>query len=278
MLLVASLLAMALSLAAADSGDAKLRVVTEGPAVQLGATQFVVHSQRVGREFLVKVTPPFAPVPAGQTRPVIYALDGGYEVAGPIGWVLGGSGGMAQAWVVSVGYLPPDYHWRETDLAHVPVVQQNGVADGAGGEAFESFLTHELVPFIDSRFAADPGNAVLFGHSRGGLFAATVFAEHPQAFRGYIIASADIRRHPEVLKAVADAAQSAAGVRVYVAAGAAEPATVTDDEKALFAALTTPGSKATVMSRIYEGATHASYYPRLVIDAFAWLLPPPNSR
>lgn len=257
---------------------AQVQVIAEGPALQLNGSQFVVHSPSVGRNFLVKVTPPFSPIPAGQTRPVIYALDGGYEVAGPMAWVLGGSGGMSQAWVVSVGYQPADYHWRETDLAHVPIVERNGVASGAGGAAFETFLTQELAPFIASRFAVDNGQAILFGHSRGGLFAARVFAEHPQAFRGYIIGSADIRHDPAVVDFVRAAAPHAAGVRVSVAAGGAEDPAVLQDEKALAAALTGPGSGAIVRSQIYEGATHLSYYPRLITDAFPWVLPPETRR
>lgn len=278
---LACLFAAALGFAPSDRPDlrpAALQVVSEGPAVQLGALQLVVHSRSVGRDFLVKITPPFAPVPAGEKRPVIFALDGGYEVAGPIGWVLGGAGGMQQAWVVSVGYQPADYHWRDTDLAHVPMLEKSGRESPAGGEAFEAFLTHELAPFIESRFAADPAHRVLLGHSRGGLFAATVFAEHPNAFSGYIIGSADIRHQPDVLQAVAAAAPKASGVRVYLAAGGAEQPAVIQDEKALLSALGGPDSQALVTSQIYPAASHLSYYPRLVTDGFAWVLPAGKSR
>jgi predicted alpha/beta superfamily hydrolase len=277
--LIVCLFALALAVVptgpAGSAGDA-LQVVSQGPAEQYAATQFVVHSKAVGRDFLIKVTPPFAPVPAGRRLPAIYVLDSGYELAGPVGWMLGGTSAMSQAWIVSIGDQPKDFpaNWRETDFAHVPIAEEGRPRRPAGGAAFEAFLLQELRPFIESRFGADPDQAFLFGHSLGGLFTATVFAEHPGAFRGYLIGSASIRLNPAVLKSVARAATQADGRRVYVAAGGAETARMLSDEKELVAALTGPGSKATVASHVYEGASHLSYYPQVVIDAFPWLLPP----
>jgi predicted alpha/beta superfamily hydrolase len=277
--LIVCLLALALAVTpAGPSGppaDA-LQILSQGPAEQYAATQFVVQSKAVGRNFLVKVTPPFSPVPADQKRPVIYALDGGYELAGPVGWMLGGTNAMTQAWIVSVSYQPKDFHWRDSDLA-MTRFDEDGRSVAAGGPAFRDFLLNELRPFIERRFGVDPRRSFLFGHSEGGSFAAAVFADRPEAFDGYLIASADIRHNPGLLEAVGRAANRAEGRQVYVAVGGAEIPRMVEDERALVEALTRPGSKATVTSRVYPGASHLSYYPQVVIDAFPWLLPPAKS-
>jgi predicted alpha/beta superfamily hydrolase len=248
------------------------RVVSEGPAVQYGATQFVIHSERLGRDFLIKVTPPFAPVPKGETRPVIYVLDGGYELAGPVGWMLGGSGAMAQAYIVSVSQMPTEFALRDGDLNFKPYVQ-DGRETPARGALFEAFLLDELEPFIAARFPADPTRAYLFGHSAGGLFGAEVFAAHPDAFQGYILASPGLRHDPDILVRVAQASRTTKGARIFLAVGGAEPQPQRDDEAHLAAALSLPGARVTLARRTYESATHLSYYPRLVVDAFPWLLP-----
>jgi predicted alpha/beta superfamily hydrolase len=264
---------LALTLAAASPVTASpARVISQGPALQYAATQYVVHSEQVGRDFLIKVSPPFAPVPAGQKRPVIYALDGGYEIAGPMGWVLGGAGGMAQAYIVSVGYLPSDFGMRDGDLAHHPYVDA-GRKIQAGGAAFEAFLLDELRPLIEARYPIDADQAFLFGHSAGGLFVANVLAEHPNAFRGYLIASPSIWSDPTIVARVAAAAATGEGRRVYVAVGGAETPRMLDGERQLVAALTGPSSKLSVTSRVYEGGTHLSYYPTLISTAFPWFLP-----
>ena len=251
---------------------APARIVSEGPALQFAATQLVVHSDRVGRDFLIKVSAPFAPVPAGETRPVIYALDGGYEIAGPMGWVLGGAGGMAQAYIVSVGYLPVDFGKRETDLSHRPYVDGGRTAP-AGGGAFEAFLLDELRPLIEGRYPIDADQAVLFGHSLGGVFTANVLAAHPDAFRGYLIASPAVWTDPDLVERLAAAANRGGGRRVYVAVGGAEAPRMLDGERRLVEALTGPSSKLKVAGRVFEGGTHLSYYPMLIATAFPWLLP-----
>ena len=79
-----------------SAGEVKL--VSEGPALQARAVQLRVHSERMGRDYVIEVTAPFRPpVFPGQLAPVIYALDGGHGVAGPSGWLLGGGGAMLPA-------------------------------------------------------------------------------------------------------------------------------------------------------------------------------------
>jgi predicted alpha/beta superfamily hydrolase len=240
----------------------------------------VVHSERIGRDFAVSVNAPTAKVfLPGQKLPAIYALDNGYGVAGPQGALLSNTSAMEPAIVVSVGYLPGQAGFRNTDLLHNKLTQ-NGSTIGGGGAAFEAFLLEDLKPFIEAKYPADPARSVLFGHSFGGLFAANVFADRPDAFFGYIIGSASAWADPTLIARVAAAAPKAHGRRIYLSVGEKESAAkpgggtqMTDGYDGLLKAL--KGQPGVILkTQLYKGETHLSYYPRLVTDGFPAVLPP----
>ncbi|HZZ33220.1 MAG TPA: alpha/beta hydrolase-fold protein [Phenylobacterium sp.] len=277
----AAFVAMGLALALVAPARAEpLKVVSDNPPMQPGYSRFVLHSDRIGRDFAVTVNTPsaiaFLP---GQKLPAIYALDSGYGLAGPQGMVLANTGAMEPAIIVSVGYLPGQTLFRNTDLLHNKLAQDK-VTIGGGGAAFEAFLLEDLKPFIEAKYPADPARSVLFGHSFGGLFAANVFADKPDAFYGYIIGSASAWADPALIARVAAAAPKAHGQRVYLSVGEKESAgkpgggtMMTDGFDGLLKAL--KGHPGVILkARIYKGETHLSYYPRLVTDGFPDVLPP----
>ncbi len=276
-LAVALILGLAL---AAPAWAAPLTIVSENPPVQPDYHRYVLHSERLGRDFAVTVNTPQATVfLPGQKLPAIYALDSGYGIAGPQGVLLGGTGAMTPAIVVSVGYLPGQAAFRNTDLTHTKF-NMGPTTVGGGGAAFEAFLLEDLKPFVEAKFPADPARSVLFGHSLGGLFAANVFADKPDAFAGYIIGSASIWADLPTSQRVAAAAARAHGQRIYLTVGELEDASAGGGEprmlngfKALGAALKGhPGIS--LKAQIYAGENHLSYYPRLVTDGFPFVLPP----
>ena len=265
---------------AAPAGAEPLKVVAENPPLPPGYARMVVHSDRIGRDFAVTVNLPGATVfLPGQKLPAIYALDNGYGLAGPQGSLLSNTSAMEPAIVVSVGYLPGQTAFRNTDLLHNKVTD-HGATYGGGGAAFEAFLVEDLKPFIEAKYPADPTRAVLFGHSFGGLFAANVFADKPDAFYGYIIGSASAWADPTLIARVAAAAPRAHGQHIYLTVGekesAAKPgggAQMTDGYNGLLKAL--KGQPGVVLkNQFYKGETHLSYYPRLVADGFPAVLPP----
>ena len=270
---LAALIVILVGFAAPANVSAAATVVSQGPAVLLGGVQFVLHSERVGQDFLIEVAPPFGPPAVGRRAPAIYALDGGYGVAGPLGALLGGSGAMEPSFVISVGYLPVQYGMRDSDLMHLQT-RYDGRTFPGGGAAFQAFLLDELRPFIESRYPVDPTRAVLFGHSEGAIFAANVLAERPDAFAGYLIASPSVWLQPDIVERVAKVASKGAGRRVYLAVGGAEAPAMTDGETGLAHALSSSASGFVVKSHVYSAARHLTYYAALVPDAFPWLLPP----
>lgn len=269
--------------AASDAPSGQISVVSQDMPATTGLQAFRLHSQRIGRDFEVVVHPPSATAfLPGQKFPVIYALDGGYGLAGQTGLLLGATGAMAPAYVVDITYPPGEGMHRNDDLTHAkaPAAAAGGPTFGGGGAAFEKFLLEDLRPFIEAKFPVDPGRSVLFGHSLGGLFAARVFADKPDAFAGWIIGSASVWADPDVAAAVASAASRVKSARIYLTVGEVEdgaapgaPARMRNGFTALSDALRNRPAIA-LKTQIYVGESHLSYYPRLVTDGFPYVLPP----
>ena len=262
----------------AGTAQAQVKVVSEGAFAPADSTQFVLHSEKLGRDMLVVVTAPPAGGPALQGQraasdklPAVYALDLGWGVAGPVGQFMSSITAMSASYVVAVGYQ--GVNRRDTDLMFDPYTER-GRTIGGGGAKFLAFLTEELQPFLEARYPLDPERTVLFGHSLGGLYTADVLARQPDAFGGYIIASPSVQYDPTLVERVAKAAPAGKGRRVFVSAGEKEGYTIPEGAAAISAALKKPGSTFRTESHIFAGEGHISYYPRLVPEAFAFVLPP----
>jgi predicted alpha/beta superfamily hydrolase len=268
---IISALAFGLALtSSATVGAEPLKVVSTGLAPKMATEQLVVHSAKLDRDMVIEVTRPFAPLAAGQKVPAVYVLDGGYEFAGLEGWLLGGAGGTESADIVTVGYKPADYARRDADLMTGPV-SHGGHVEAGRALAFRAFLTEELRPFVEARYAADPGKAVLVGHSYGGSFAALLFADQPAAFSDYVIGSPATRDEPDLLARLA--AAKAGRERFFVAVGGKEGERMTTDAARVASALKSHPSLS-VRSEVFPGASHLSYYPELIAQGLAYVLPP----
>lgn len=252
-----------------------LRVVSEGPAPQRRAVQLLVHSERAGRDFQVQITAPGTPpILPGQTAPAIYVLDGGYDIAGPTGWLLGGAGAMAPAYVIAISYPLGSPSTREHDLLFTPGTRPDGtVAKGGGGAAFRAFLLEELKPLMEARYPLDPKSAVLFDHSLSGIFTANMLADRPEAFSGYLIASPSLWADPGVVDRLRTVAARAPGRKVFVAWGAKEEDYMVDGGKKISAALSSAPESLILKTRAFEDETHISYYPLVMPAALPFLLP-----
>jgi len=252
-----------------------LKIVSEGPASQEDAVELIVHSERVGRDFQIQVTPPYTPpILPGQTAPAVYVLDGGYGVAGPTGTLLGGAGTMAPAYIITIGYPPGSPSARERDLLFGPGTRPDGtVAKGGGGATFRAFLLDELKPLMEARYPLDPKAAVLFGHSLSGIFTANMLADRPEAFSGYLIASPSLWADPGVIDRLKAAPNRGPGRKVFVAWGADEMSHMVDGGRKILAALSGDPEHLTLKTKAFEGEQHISYYPLVMSAALPFLLP-----
>lgn len=280
----------ALALTAVAQAAPELKVVSEGAYLSGSAQQFVLHSDRVGHDFLVVVTPPpttsvldssssTSRRSSNKRFPAIYALDAGWGIAGPLAQMMAQTQIMSPAYVIAIGYPAGQTDSRHIDLLH-RTFTDNGQTYGGGGAVFQKFLTQDLRPFLERHYPLDPEKAILFGHSFGGLFAANVLATSPEAFSGYIIASPSVWADPQLIADLVAAVPQGKGRRVYVAVGENEDAsgnrvpTMLEGAKQIAAALGAPDSTLKVEEHIFAGASHISYYPILVPTAFASMLPP----
>lgn len=58
-----------------------------------------------------------------------------------------------------------------------------------GADKFLSFITNELIPFVESRYNVISGDRTLMGHSLGGLFVTYSLLKNPDTFQRYIMIS-----------------------------------------------------------------------------------------
>ena len=171
-------------------------------AVQLpGSEVHLLHSEAVGDAFEISVfgPPPGVPGPL----PAVYYTDGnmGVGMAANIVNLLQGGAEIPPVRLVCIGYPIAD-DWSQFvrlrtrdfmatgDAAREPVATEMVGTEvrGGGAEAFLEFLTGELRPWIESRYAVSD-DSTLIGHSDGGLFATYTLLHRPESFHRYVIGS-----------------------------------------------------------------------------------------
>jgi predicted alpha/beta superfamily hydrolase len=252
------------------------------PASILQSEQFVVHSRIANADFLIQVARPMtiAPLPSGQKQPAVYVLDGTYMLgmAAPLSRLLALEGSSQPAFIVGVGFPEEDltaYNLRRSrDLVHPVSQQSNGRQMGGGGALFERFIKEELRPLIESRYPVDPARSILAGHSLGGLFTATVLANEPTAFSGYIIGSPSLQFDPALPDRLRAAASRGEGRRVFISVGA-EEGPMAPRADAVETALRADGSTFAVQRKTLAGESHVSSQGSWIGGGLRYLLPPP---
>jgi len=273
---VRAALAAAAALGLAGPAGAAVRLVSQSAPVQDdrqgGAETLVLHSDALGRDVTVDVTAPDPALPSGGKAAAVYVLDRGFLLAGPSGRLLQRSGAMAPAYVVAVSTADPGAD-RNRDFVHERLGQGQD-AWGGGGAAYESFLTGELRPFIEARYAVDPARAVLFGHSLGGLFAATVLVRHPRAFSAYLIASPSIWATPGLIEEVRRMPPASGGARVFIGYGDGEAPETIGPMRQFAQALAAPRAGLNLREQAFEGQNHLSSFLLEAPAGLPFLLPP----
>ena len=188
------------------------------PVTILGSELHMIDSQQTGRTYRITIslplgyskspeqTWPFNDTP--EQWPVVYVLDGNWYagmvtgIIRPMAWC----GSSSDAIVVGIGYAegndPIDAFYesflrRDLDLTPVrDAAQEKSMTEGfkrpvpnGDGGNFHSFIKHELIPFIEKNYRADPAKRILVGHSYGGLFGLFGLFTTPDLFATLIIGS-----------------------------------------------------------------------------------------
>jgi predicted alpha/beta superfamily hydrolase len=236
-----------------------------------GAETLVLHSDALGRDVTIDVTAP-DPSIASAKAAAVYVLDRGMMITGQSAQILQHSGAMAPAFIVAISITDPGAK-RNFDFVHERLGQGKD-AWGGGGEAYETFVVDELKPFIEARYGVDPARSVLFGHSLGALFAATVLVRHPRAFSGYLLASPSIWATPELIEAVRQMPPLSKPTRVFIGYGEADDPNLIVNARRFAEALSAPRTGLEVREREFEGQNHMSSFLLEGPNGLPFLLPP----
>jgi len=245
-----------------------------------GIKQYDFVSKVNHRPYRLSIALPMGYSAADTTHyPVMYILDSdpNLPLAALIQWNMTYDGELPNMILVGVGYQAANFMetvpYRTTDYTpssdpkadsemtahhHVPMVS-GGAAD------FLRVLMEEICPLIRRRYKTTSGQG-LAGHSFGGLFAAYVLLNHPEAFDRYLISSPSLDWDNKEIKKEEmhyySAGHRELAARVFVSAGAAEPDSMVPDVQELVAVLGSRKYKGLQLSeKIFDGETHLSVIP-----------------
>jgi predicted alpha/beta superfamily hydrolase len=126
------------------------------------------------------------------TYPVIYLIDGDYTfhgVSGMLDFMANKAQLIPDVIVVAIADKGTElYHSYMTPKGLSTPIEKEDVGKA---EQFLSFITKEVKPYINSHYRmAD--NAILVGHSMGGLFVFNALLESPNAFEHFVSMSPSI--------------------------------------------------------------------------------------
>ena len=173
----------------------------------------------------------------GKQLPVVYVTDGNIMFPIVASTVSGSliSAELPEMIVVGIGHhMGPvlgnpaaSQKWMVARTKHLtPTVVTEVAGTTGGGEKYLRFIREELIPLIDSKYATNPQDRTLFGHSLGGLFTLYALFRHPDTFSRYIAGSPSLRWDNGVLfqheREFAEDRNSLAA-KVFISVGSLEP-------------------------------------------------------
>lgn len=169
----------------------------EGAPYALTGTQvWTVPDPVSGREYEVFVSLPASYEASPERRyPVVYVTDADYAfpIIRQIARRVNLEGPVIEEFIlVGLSYSRGDSGVvsRNRDYTPTPNGPSSAKASLHGqGPAYQAYLKNQAIPFIESRFRADPARRVLLGHSYGGLLGAQVLFSDPTLFHSYVLGS-----------------------------------------------------------------------------------------
>ncbi len=154
-----------------------LILVTSAVAAPV-VTREVLNSEVLGEDRPLNIVLP-ADYSPDQTYPVAYVLDGGHRSLPNM------AEGMQTAHeeLIVVGVENID---RSRDMFPNPMPEREN--RGGGGENFLTFLTKDLIPYLEGKYATK-GYRVISGQSNSGFFVLYALLNAPDSFDAYLAGS-----------------------------------------------------------------------------------------
>jgi len=164
----------------------------------LGDSHYLqVESEVVGRDFHVYVMlPDDYDQDAEQTYPTIYVLDGGalFPLLVSYYGYLNFGEDVPDAIVVGISYGSDTFkggNYRSTD--YTAPSEERDYWGGAG--TFQTFLSNELIPLVETNFRSRPDRRIIFGQSLSGQFVLYTALTEPKLFWGHIASNPALHRN-----------------------------------------------------------------------------------
>lgn len=166
------------------------------PYVLTGTQVWTVPDSVSGRDYQVFVSLPASYETSPQRRyPVLYVTDADYAfpILRQIARRVNLDGPVVEEFIlVGLSYSRGDSGTVSRNRDYTPT--QNAPRDAApmlrgGGPAYQTYLKTQALPFVESRFRADPARRILLGHSYGGLLGAQILFTDPGLFHAYVLGS-----------------------------------------------------------------------------------------
>ncbi len=151
--------------------------------------QVTIQSTSNGARYTIKVALPENYNPENQKYATLYVLDGeeNFDNVAKQCQKL-----SSDVLVVSIGYAyDRSFDYTPTKADH----------NGGGAEKFMLFIKDELIPKMESDYAADKARAsrTILGHSFGGLFVAHAFTKYNSVFGNYLMLSPSLWYDNQIL-------------------------------------------------------------------------------
>lgn len=177
--------------------SAKAESLAEGaPYVLKGTQVWTVPDPVSGREYEVFVSLPASYETSPERRyPVLYVTDADYAfpIIRQIARRVNLEGTVIEEFIlVGLSYARGDTGTVSRNRDYTPTSNGPRRASATvhgGGPAYQTYLKSQALPFIESRFRADPTRRVLLGHSYGGLLGAQILFTEPELFSAYVLGS-----------------------------------------------------------------------------------------
>jgi predicted alpha/beta superfamily hydrolase len=223
----------------------------------------VISSSHVGASFQIKVMQPAQWKGATERYPVVYLSDANelFDALKGISFILQASNRARPFILVGVGYESEQpqagiiLRGRDFTFSGCPeralerlleataepwegvLRPPSGEKGFDGAQAFQAFLAHELIPFIDEKYSTEVEQRAFFGHSLGAGFGAYTLFTRPELFRDYLLSSPTLSYQEEsengapgesrefieeLARRFSAAGRSAAGTTLYLSAASQE--------------------------------------------------------
>lgn len=198
---------------------------------QYADNSFTMFSQAVQDSFNISVHVPEEYYKKDTTYPVVFVLDANlyFDIFKTIEDKYAEVGLLPEIIIVGIGYK--DFYTmdslRNRDYTFPPAIPDYEMVTSGGADKYYSFLSNQLIKYIDSNYRTDRNNRILMGHSLGGYFALYSLSQQltsgHHVFAGYIAASPSTHyNNYYILNILKNTAANKKNIKAYISSGGLE--------------------------------------------------------